>query len=141
MENFSVKIVSWDEAKLFLCGVREVVFMKEQNVPKDLEWDGLDSQCCHCLAVNEEGESIGCGRMTQDAHIGRIAVLRAWRDIKVGTEILEILIEEARKRSYPEVELSAQLYAVPFYKRFNFVEEGDVFMDAGIPHRKMRLRF
>ena len=141
MENYSVRIVSWDEAALFLRTVREAVFINEQGVPKELEWDGLDSHCCHCLAVSEEGEAIGCGRMTLDAHIGRMAVLRAWRGRKVGTAILEVLLEEARKRSYPEVELSAQIHAVPFYRRFNFEEEGDVYLDAGIPHLKMRLRF
>ena len=134
-------MVSWAEAELFLRAVREAVFMNEQGVSEELEWDGVDSHCCHCLAVSEEGEAIGCGRMTQDAHIGRMAVLRAWRGKKIGTAILEVLLEKARKRAYPEVELSAQLHALPFYRRFNFVEEGEVYMDAGIPHRKMRLRF
>jgi predicted GNAT family N-acyltransferase len=141
MENFSVKIVRWQEAESNLRALREAIFMNEQGVPEKLEWDGLDSQCCHCLAVNETGETIGCGRMTPDAHIGRMAVLKAWRGRKVGTAMLELLLEEARKRAYPEVELSAQLHAIPFYRHFDFVEEGDVYMDAGIPHLKMRLRF
>jgi predicted GNAT family N-acyltransferase len=141
MESFSVKMVSWSEAESCLRAVREAVFMNEQRVPEELECDGLDSHCCHCLAVSDKGEAIGCGRMTQDAHIGRMAVLSAWRGKKVGTAILEVLLEEARKRAYPEVELSAQLHALPFYRRFNFEEEGEVYMDAGIPHQKMRLRF
>ena len=141
MEMFSVKMVSWYEAELLLRAVREAVFMNEQGVSQELEWDGLDTQCYHCLAISNKGEAIGCGRMTPDAHIGRMAVLRGWRGKKVGTEILELLLEEARKRSYPAVELSAQLHALPFYRHFNFVEEGELYMDAGIPHRKMRLHF
>jgi len=89
--------------------------------------------------LSAQGGAIGCGRLSQDAHIGRMAVLREWRGRKVGTALLEALLDGARSRSYAEVELSAQVQALPFYRRFGFVEEGEVFMDADMPHRKMRL--
>ncbi len=139
MNEFTVHIVSWRDGEPLLRAVREAVFMREQGVSAELEWDGLDEECRHALALSAKGEAIGCGRLTQDAHIGRMAVLRAWRGRKIGTALLEALLDEARSRSYAEVELSAQVQALPFYRRFGFVEEGKVFMDADMPHRKMRL--
>ncbi len=140
MSEFTVHIVSWHDGGRSLRAVREAVFMREQGVSAELEWDGLDKGCRHALALDDKGEAIGCGRLTQDAHIGRMAVLREWRGRKVGTALLIALLDEARSHSYGDVELSAQVQALPFYRRFGFVEEGEVFMDADIPHRKMRLR-
>ena len=138
MRDFIVRIVSWENGEPLLRSVREDVFMREQNVSAVLEWDGLDEGCRHVLALSTKGEAIGCGRITQDGHIGRMAVLREWRERKVGTALLEALLDEARRLSYAEVELGAQVQALPFYHRVGFVEEGEVFMDAGIPHCKMR---
>jgi predicted GNAT family N-acyltransferase len=63
-----------------------------------------------------------------------------WRGKKVGTAILEGLLAYASSRHYPEVDLDAQVQALPFYRNFGFIEEGEDFMDAGIPHRKLRLK-
>jgi len=123
-----------------LRAVREAVFMREQGVPLELEWDGLDEDCLHVLALDENGYAIGCGRLTPDAHIGRMAVLGVWRGRGVGSALLRALLDEARRRGLHEVALNAQVQALPFYRRFGFVEEGEVFMDAGMPHREMRLR-
>ncbi len=140
MGEFSVHIVSWHDAEPLLRTLREAVFMREQGVSSELEWDGLDEGCRHALALTTKGDAIGCGRITLDAHIGRMAVLPEWRCRKVGTALLEALLDEARGRCYAEVELDAQVQALPFYRRFGFEEEGEVFMDADMPHRKMRLR-
>ena len=140
MSEFIVHIMNWNDAEPLLRAVREAVFMREQNVPAELEWDGLDEGCRHVLALGTKGEAIGCGRITQEGHIGRMAVLREWRGRKVGTALLEALLDEAHRLSCAEVELGAQVQALPFYRRLGFVEEGEVFKDAGIPHRKMRLR-
>ena len=140
MGEFTVRIVSWHDAEPLLRAVREAVFMREQGVSAELEWDGLDEGCRHALALSAQGEAIGCGRITADAHIGRMAVVREWRGRKVGTALLDALLHEARSRCYAEVDLDAQVQALPFYRRSGFVEEGEVFMDADMPHRKMRLR-
>ena len=78
--------------------------------------------------------------MLPDGHIGRIAVLPQWRKQKVGTAIMEALLNEARSRGFEQVDVDAQTYAVPFYRSFGFQEEGEEFEDAGLPHIKMRLR-
>lgn len=138
--DFSIHPVTWHDAEPLLREVREAVFMREQGVTAELEWDGLDESSHHVLALSNSGQAIGCGRILPNAHIGRIAVLKEWRGRKVGTAILEGLLAYATSRQYPEVDVDAQVQALPFYQRFGFVEEGEVFMDANIPHRKMRLK-
>lgn len=138
---FSVSLVCWHDGEPLLRAVREAVFIHEQGIPPELEWDGLDEVCRHALVLSCQGEAIGCGRMSAGGHIGRIAVLPKWRKLKVGTAIVEALLDYARAHDYPQVDVDAQTYAQPFYRSFEFVEEGDVFMDAGLPHIKMRLAF
>ncbi len=139
MNEFTVHNVSLHDGEPLLRAVREAVFMREQNVPAELEWDGLDESCRHVLALDAQGSAIGCGRMTPDGHIGRLAVLQEWRRRKVGSTLLEALLDYARSQNYPQVEINSQVQALPFYRRFGFEEEGKEFMEAGIPHRKMRL--
>jgi len=137
---FTVSLVSWHDGEPLLKSIREAVFIKEQGVPADLEWDGLDEGCRHALAISHNGDAIGCGRMLADGHIGRIAVLPIWRKKKVGTAIMEALLDYARAHDYKQVDVDAQVMAVPFYRSFDFVEKGDTFMEAGLPHIKMRLK-
>ena len=136
---FTVSLISWHDGEPLLRAVRETVFMREQGVPEELEWDGLDEGCRHALALSLQGEAVGCGRLLPDGHIGRIAVLPEWRKQKVGTAIMEALLDEARARELQHVEVDAQTQAVPFYHGFGFIEQGEVFMDAGLPHIKMYL--
>lgn len=138
--DFTIHPVTWHDAEPLLRAVREAVFMREQGVPAELEWDGLDESSHHVLALSNSGQAIGCGRILLTAHIGRIAVLPEWRGKKVGTAILEGLLAYAGSKHYPEVDIDAQVQALPFYERFGFAAEGEVFMDANIPHRKMRLK-
>ena len=137
---FTVSLVSWHDGKPLLKSVREEVFIREQGVPAKLEWDGLDKGCRHALALSHNGNAIGCGRMMDNGHIGRIAVLPQWRKQKVGTAIMEAFLDYARTHDYPQVDVDAQVYAVPFYQGFDFIEQGEVFMDAGLPHIKMFLK-
>jgi predicted GNAT family N-acyltransferase len=75
-----------------------------------------------------------------NGHIGRMAVLPQWRKQKVGTAIMEALLDEARSRGYKQVDIDAQTFAIPFYLNFGFVEQGKEFVDAGMPHKKMKLK-
>ena len=138
--SFSVHLLSWHDGQPLLRKVREAVFMREQGVSSELEWDGLDKACHHVLALNATGDAIGCGRISPEGYIGRIAVLSEWRGKRVGSSLLELLLDYARGQHYAQVTLGAQIQAVPFYLRFNFAEVGEVFMDANIQHIKMQLR-
>lgn len=136
---FTIHLVTWHDGEPLLHAIREAVFMGEQGVTAELEWDGLDDACHHALALSSNGDAIGCGRITADGRIGRMAVLPEWRDKKVGSAILEALLDYARAQHLTQVRVEAQVQAIPFYQGFGFDAEGEVFMDAGIPHRKMSL--
>ncbi len=136
---FTVHLLSWHNGEPLLRAIREEVFIREQGVPAELEWDGLDQSSKHILALSVNGEAIGCGRITPDGHIGRIAVLPQWRGKRIGSAILEALLDYAHSQDYQLVELSAQMQALPLYRRFDFTEVGEVFIDANIPHIKMQL--
>jgi predicted GNAT family N-acyltransferase len=126
-------------AQAALRAIRMEVFVREQQVPEELEWDGLDETAFHLLARDTFGNPVATARMLPDGHIGRVAVMRPWRGKGVGTEIMRVMIHEAGRRRLHEVDLDAQVKAIEFYERLGFAAEGPEFMDAGIPHRHMRL--
>ncbi len=138
-QPFTVSLVCWHDGEPLLKAIRSAVCIREQGVPEELEWDEHDATCRHALALTLQGEAIGCGRIFTNGHIGRIAVLPQWREKKVGTAIMEALLDYAAAHDYPQVDVDAQTHAVPFYHRFDFVEQGEVFIDAGLPHIKMSL--
>jgi predicted GNAT family N-acyltransferase len=140
-KDIRVDRVQWsqDSDREALRALRFEVFVREQNVPESLEWDELDATSIHVLARNEADEPIGCGRLTPKHKIGRMAVQRDWRGHGVGAALLHKLIDQARALGWPAVSLDAQIQAMGFYEREGFVAISDVFDDAGIPHRTMRL--
>ncbi len=132
-----VKLVDWVDAEPLIRPVRETVFIHEQAVPEELEWDGLDPQCAHVLAWNGQGDAIGTARMQPNGTIGRMAVLKDWRGRGAGRALLEALLDCAVRQGLTRVTLSAQTHAIGFYERAGFHVVGELFTDAGIPHRKM----
>ena len=138
---FTVSLVSWHDGEPLLKAIRQTVFIDEQGVPAELEWDEHDVSCRHALALSLQGDAIACGRMVANGHIGRIAVLPEWRGKYVGTAIMEAFLQYATSQHYPQVDVDAQVQAVPFYERFDFIVQGENFMDAGIPHIKMLKKF
>ncbi|HEU0219962.1 MAG TPA: GNAT family N-acetyltransferase [Gallionella sp.] len=137
---FTVSLISWHDGEPLLKSIREAVFIHEQGIPEALEWDGLDENCRHALALSLQGDAIGCGRMIPDGHIGYIAVLPQWRKQKVGTAIMEALLNYARAHDYPQVSVDVQPQYVPFYRSIGFVGRGEAFIDAGLPRIKMSLK-
>lgn len=119
--------------------VRETVFVQEQNVPLEEEWDELDPRCHHVLARDVAGHPIGTGRLTPERKIGRMAVMKDWRGKGVGEAIMHALLDRARALGWPEVSLHAQVAAMGFYDKFGFEPYGERFDEAGIEHQAMRL--
>ena len=136
--KFWVREATWSTDCTALQDLRYRVFVIEQKVPVELEWDAADATCLHALALDESATPVGTGRLLADGQIGRMAVLPQWRRCGVGGAILDFLLACAQGQNLP-VFLSAQTHALGFYERHGFVAEGDVFMDAGIPHRRMTL--
>lgn len=132
----TVRLGSWDELSALASPIRFTVFVDEQKVPVELELDEFDPLSCHALALAGD-EAIGTGRLLPDGHIGRMAVLAAWRGRGVGALLLQALIDEAKRRGMARVVLNAQTHALGFYARFGFVPEGEEYEEAGLPHRTM----
>ena len=135
-----IEIADWTRDARILRLIREAVFVEEQNVPIELEWDGLDPHCTHVIAYGEGGKPVATGRLVADGHIGRLAVLKPWRGRGVGSHVLRALMAIARSKGLETCELNAQIHAIGFYERHGFVAEGDEFDDAGIAHRHMVLK-
>jgi len=138
-QSFVIRPVNWNASREHLRAIRRAVFIEEQHVPEDLEWDAVDSSCYHVLALCGEGTPIGTGRLLPDGHIGRMAVLKEWRGKGVGSAILDTLLGYARMEKLETVKLHAQTHAVEFYRKHGFTVAGDEFMEAGIPHRCMEI--
>ncbi|MGH8743294.1 MAG: GNAT family N-acetyltransferase [Burkholderiales bacterium] len=140
MQDYRIREVLWRDAQNELRRVREAVFIFEQNVPVELEWDGLDPDARHVLAQSRGGAAIGTARLLPDGHIGRMAVLKEWRGLGVGSALLQALLQMAKSGGMSKVFLNSQTRATAFYSRYGFEAEGGEFMDAGIPHVKMILQ-
>lgn len=136
--SFHVEAIEYAAGLAELRVVRETVFVHEQQVPLEEEWDALDPLCRHVIARDEAGAPIGTGRLTPERRIGRMAVLADWRGQGVGDAMLAALMAEARKLGWPAVSLNAQVSAEAFYARHGFIPEGERFMEAGIEHQSMR---
>jgi predicted GNAT family N-acyltransferase len=141
-----IELHAWPAARTEAMRVRETVFVEEQGVPLELELDQHDSLCVHALARDKTGRVVGTARLLPGeaqgarivSHVGRMAVLKAWRGKGIGSALLARLIAAARERGDTEIVLSAQIHAQGFYRAHGFREEGDEFLEAGIPHRTMR---
>ncbi len=141
MATFLIHETDWAHDAACLSAVRRVVFIDEQGVPEALEWDEQDVVSLHLLATAADGGAIGCARLLPDGHIGRMAVLPAWRGQGVGRALLAAAIRAAQAQGHTALQLSAQIHAAGFYEAAGFAAEGETYAEAGIPHVAMRLDF
>lgn len=136
-----VTLAGWAELGQAATAIRREVFIEEQHIPADMEWDSADASCLHALARNRFGVPLATGRLLEHvpgvAKIGRMAVLRPMRGTQIGRQVLEALMAEARRQGYREVLLHAQLSAENFYLRAGFQRRGEPFEEAGIGHVEM----
>ncbi len=139
--HFTVRTASWSADGPTLRALRRAVFIVEQGVPEDMEWDEHDAVSLHALALDEHGVPVATGRLLPDGHVGRMAVLRERRRQGAGRAVLEFLLARARGRGMRSVRLHAQTHAIGFYARQGFIAEGEEFTEAGIPHRQMILNW
>ena len=134
-----VELADWQRDAQVLHSIREAVFVEEQQVPFELEWDGLDPGCTHVIAYAAHDKPVATGRLLADGHIGRLAVLKPWRGRGIGSQVLCALLAIAKSRGIVTCALNAQTHAIAFYERHGFVAKGAEFDEAGIAHRQMVL--
>lgn len=135
----SIETGSWEQLQQDASAVRTTVFVYEQNVDPADEWDVMDSECLHFVARDAAGSAVGTARLLPDGHIGRMAVLAAYRGRGVGDLLLAAAIQAGREAGHDALHLNAQLTALGFYQRHGFTEHGEIFDDAGIDHKAMTL--
>ena len=137
----NIKRVSSQRELVQAFSIRIRVFVKEQRVPAEIELDRDDQQALHFLA-RVAGRPVGTARVVVRhgrAKIGRMAVLKSYRQKDVGAELLKRAVATARRLGAGQIYLHAQVAVIGFYERFGFLTVGQVFDEAGIPHRKMIL--
>jgi predicted GNAT family N-acyltransferase len=150
MTRFSYQPVTWGAAADALCHIRREVFIQEQQISPELEWEHADKAAQHFLlsVKHAPDNAIGCARILRETHasrvyfhIGRVAVLANQRGGGAGTWFMRKLLawcqQQPDYRHCQQVFLHAQYDVIPFYQRLNFTPHGDIFMDAGIRHRAM----
>jgi len=140
MSHIKISLAHWALDKEQLCSIRKAVFVDEQNVPIEEEIDQRDEQCRHVKAVLDSGEIIATGRLLPDGKIGRMCVKKSYRKHGIGNKILRALIKLAIKDQHKIVYADAQLSALPFYQTNGFIVTSDIFMDAGIEHKKVSFK-
>ena len=144
-----IKQVSWEQGKADLQRIRSDVFMIEQGVSAADEWDGEDDAATHFLGFNASEQAIATARVITEHgesdrlrfHIGRVAVLKPYRYLGVGQQIMQVVMTWCLSHgAESEMYLYAQTTRTHFYERLGFVAQGDEFLDAGIPHLAMWYR-
>ncbi|MDT0330449.1 GNAT family N-acetyltransferase [Nocardiopsis lambiniae] len=127
-----------DRAAVFV--IRGAVFVAEQKVPIEEEWDERDPAAEHLLAL-VDGVPAGTVRLVDQGDgtglLGRMAVLPERRGAGLGAALVRAVEDRARARGLRAVELHAQTHALGFYERLGYAAHGEEFLDAGIPHRHM----
>lgn len=133
-----VNAVQWEQAQDTLRDIRREVFVVEQQVPEEDEWDDLDQTAVHFLATDiSNGLAVGTARFLPSGKITRMAVRQPYRHRRVGSQLLAAVLRYAADQGFDKVYLDAQISAIGFYERFGFVREGEIFLDAGIEHVRM----
>ncbi len=139
IKNYRIERVCWETHEQSLRLVRQKVFIEEQGVLPEEEWDELDSVSQHLLAIDAKGTPVGTARLTPSGKLGRLAVLPEHRGKGLGRMLVESVIELARELGFDSIGADAQVRALEFYRRLGFVPYGEQFLDARIPHRKVKL--
>lgn len=137
LRDFNVTEADWARDGNVLSNIRKLVFIVEQQVPQEEEWDGQDDSAWHWIATDPDECPVGTARLLPGGQIGRIAVLAEYRGRGIGYALLEAAMQKACSLEMEGVFLNAQRHALGFYERAGFVSEGNEFIEAGIPHYRM----
>ena len=138
-DGVEVRIADWKAESEVLKEIRRRVFVVEQEVPREIEWDGQDEDAVHLIAEDHRGDAVGTARLLPSGQIGRMAVLSERRGFGIGRSLLDAAVDAARDRGDTEVFLNAQAHALGFYEAAGLRPVGAEFKEAGITHRRMEM--
>ena len=135
LRDTSISIIetNWSEHSDEITHIRNIVFVKEQCVPKNIEMDGKDVDCNHFL-ICKKNEPIGTARLQSGGKIERVSILKTERKKGLGTKLMKFIINSARKKDLEKVYLHSQMDSIDFYKSLGFQTKGGMFQEAGIKH-------
>ncbi|HSI24823.1 MAG TPA: GNAT family N-acetyltransferase [Methylotenera sp.] len=128
----------WTSHQPQLRAVRTPVFIEEQAVTPEFEWDDIDATAVHLLA-KLDNEPVACLRIIDYKKIGRMAVLKGYRGRGLGSTLLQEAIAICKKQGSKSAVLSAQTHAIEFYKKAGFKQISEEYCDVDIPHVDMQL--
>ncbi|MBF4456709.1 GNAT family N-acetyltransferase [Acinetobacter sp. SK-43] len=135
---FIVQSGHWDKLEQDAKFIRKQVFIIEQNIPEEEEWDDQDMISDH-FVVYDQDQPIATARLLQNNSVGRVAVLKAYRGQGIGRMIMLEIIQLAHQQDRTFLQLSSQVHAISFYEKLGFSIQGDAYDECGIPHIKMQL--
>ncbi|MGB9040635.1 MAG: GNAT family N-acetyltransferase [Acinetobacter calcoaceticus] len=128
----------WEQLEKDAKLIREQVFIQEQGIAPEDEWDDLDATVLHFIVYDRE-QPIATARLLLQHSVGRVAVLMPYRKQGIGKILMQHIIDYARQQNLPYLKLSAQTYVTAFYEALGFVVQGEEYLDCGIPHIDMTL--
>ncbi len=135
---FRVQSGHWNKLEQDAKFIRKQVFIIEQNIPEEEEWDDQDMISDH-FVVYDQDQPIATARLLQNNSVGRVAVLKAYRGQGIGRMIMLEVIRQAHQQDRKFLQLSSQVHAISFYEKLGFSIQGDAYDECGIPHIKMQL--
>ena len=136
-KSITVIQTNWQLDEELIKSVRTPVFVQEQQVPYEIDFDSNDAMAVHWLALNENDVPVGTARLLEDGHFGRMAVIKVYRNQGIGRSIIQTAMEYANSVGMISMYLNSQLQAKSFYEALGFKEYGDVFLEASIEHISM----
>lgn len=136
MPDYAIHKGSWDDLAIDAKKVRTEVFIQEQSIAENDEWDAEDEKCLH-FVMYDKNQAIATARLLENNSIGRVAVLKNYRGQGIGQQLMQHIIAVAVTEQRDFLKLSAQVYAIGFYENLGFKLKGDPYLDCGIPHVDM----
>ena len=152
MKNISIIKIKNNSELEKAFNMRVKVFVDEQGCPISEEfdkWDNWDTINVESFHFNIYFKNVcaGTARVIIDnnlslnltAKIQRVCILNNYRNIHLGVTLIKKLHEFIKKKGIRYSEISAQISAIGFYRKLGYIEEGSIYMDAGIEHKKMTM--
>lgn len=139
MKEFNIQHADWANLEKDARQIRSAVFIEEQGIAAEDEWDAMDAIALHFIVYDTQQHPIATARLLPDHRVGRVAVLKAYRGQGIGRILMQQIIAQAKNEQRPLLKLSAQVHAIHFYESLGFSVQEREYLDCGIPHVDMSM--